>query len=171
MSEDPMSFTAAPRRQPERSPWRWLAAALAVTIAAAHVPVTREHLAEAPYIGWSFIALEIVAVTLAYVLVLRDTQLAWTAATVVPTLAILGYALTRSVALPEIGDDVGNWTEPLGVVALSAEALLAILALGHRSWRWPSSQRTATASVVAAGLLLLIGLLATGYAASINGAA
>jgi hypothetical protein len=142
-----------------------------VTIAAAHVPVTREHLTEAPYVGWSFIALEIAAVTLAYVLVLRDTRRAWAAAAVLPTLAILGYALTRSVALPQIGDDVGNWTEPLGVVALSAEALLAILALGHRSWRWPKSRRTADASVAAAGLLLLLGLLATGYAASINGAA
>jgi hypothetical protein len=165
-----MSLTAAATSQPERSPWRWPAAALAVTITAAHVPVTGEHLAEAPYIGWSFIALEIASVALGIMLVLRDTRLAWTAATVLPTLAILGYALTRSVALPQIGDDVGNWTEPLGVVALSAEALLALLALWHRGWRWPKSQRTASACMAAAGLLLLIGLLATGYAASINGA-
>jgi hypothetical protein len=41
-----------------------------------------------------------------------------------PVLAILAYALTRSMALAQIGDDVGNWTEPLGIVALTAEALL-----------------------------------------------
>jgi len=164
-----LTFIGARLSQAERSPWRWPAAALAVTITAAHVPVTGEHVAEAPYIGWSFIALEIAAVALAIFLVLRDTQLAWTAATVLPTLAILGYVLTRSVALPQIADDLGNWTEPLGVVALSAEALLALLALGHRSWPWPTSQRTTSASIAAAGLLL-IGLLATGYATSINGA-
>ena len=165
-----MSLTPARSSRPERSPWRWPAAALAVTIAAAHVPVTGVHLAEAPYIGWSFIALEVAAVALACALVVRDTRLAWTFAAVLPILAILGYALTRSVPLPQIGDDVGNWTEPLGVLALTVEALLALLALGHRGLRWPTP-RTATTSVAAAGLLLLLGLAATVYAASINGTA
>lgn len=165
-----MSSTPGPVTHPERSPWRWPAAAFAVTITAAHVPVTGVHLAEAPYIGWSFIALEIAALALAVLLVLSDTRQAWAAAAVLPALAILAYALTRSLALPEIGDDVGNWTEPLGIVALTAEALLALLALSHRGLRWPS-QRTASASMAAAGVLLVLGLVATGYAASINGTA
>src|SRR5690348_12370530 len=86
----------------ERSPWRWPAAATGLVIVAAHVPVTPMHLSEAPYIGWSFVALEIAMVVLAAALLLRDTPLVWAAAGVVPVLAIAAYALTRSVAMPQI---------------------------------------------------------------------
>jgi len=113
------------------SPWRWPAAAAALVITASHVPVTAEHLSEAPYIGWSFVALEITGVVLAAALVLRDTRWVWWAAAVVPALAIVAYGVTRSVALPQIADDVGNWAEPFGIVALTAEAVLLAIALAH----------------------------------------
>jgi hypothetical protein len=153
--------------RPERSPWRWPAAATALTIAAAHVPITPQHLSEAPYIGWSFIALEIAALVLAVALVTRDTPTVWRAAAVVPALAILAYAVTRSVALPQIADDVGNWTEPLGIVALTAEALLVVIAAAHGRRSWQAS-RLAASPVLVAGLLLTAGLVATGCAATVG---
>ena len=146
----------------ERSPWRWPAAAAALVIPASHIPVTAGHLTEAPYIGWSFLALEVVAGALAILLVLHDDRVVWRAATVVPALAIAAYVLTRSVALPQIADDVGNWSEPLGVVALSAEGLLVAIAVA-RTRRGARAPRLAH-PVALAVVLLAAGLVATGYA-------
>ena len=151
-----------------RSPMRWPAASAALTIAAAHVPVTPEHLSQAPYIGLSFVALEIVAIGLAIALVNYDTTTVWRNAIVVPALAIAAFLVTRSVALPEIADDKGNWAEPLGFVALSAEALLLILAVVERSRVFRAPRRRAV-PVVVAGLVLALGLAATAYAAVTGG--
>lgn len=149
----------------ERSPWRWPAAATGLVIVAAHIPVTPMHLSEAPYIGWSFVALEVAMAVLAVALLLRDTPLVWLAAGVVPTLAIAAYALTRSVAMPQIADDVGNWTEPLGVVSVLAEAVLVAMVMGRHSWRrsWLAERPFGFAAV-----LLAIGIVATGCAASVG---
>ncbi|MGZ4437564.1 MAG: hypothetical protein ACXVYY_18155 [Oryzihumus sp.] len=151
----------------EGSAWRWPAASAALVAAAAHVPITPAHLHEAPYIGWSFVALEATLTGLAATLVARDTTLAWRAAAVVPALAMVAYAVTRSVALPQIGDEVGNWTEPLGVVALTAEALLIVIVVGRHAGR----QRTwlARHPVLWAGAMLAAGLVATNYAAAVGG--
>ena len=37
--------------------------------------------------------------------------------------SIIGYAATRTLAFPQLADDVGNWLEPLGVVCVLSEAL------------------------------------------------
>jgi hypothetical protein len=41
---------------------------------------------------------------------------------------ILGYVLSRGPGLPNYRDDIGNWTEPLGVISLIVEGVLLILA-------------------------------------------
>src|SRR5689334_8267602 len=97
------------------SPWRWPAALLLLVTAGVHVPLIPEHLEEAPYVGWLFVALTVVSVVLAVVLVRRDTSLAWLACGVVTTLAVLAFLASRTVGLPELSDDIGNWSEPLGV--------------------------------------------------------
>jgi len=51
----------------------------------------------------------------------------WHASALTAFGAIAGYVLTRSVAVPFDTADVGNWLEPLGLVALYTE--LAVLAL------------------------------------------
>ena len=50
-------------------------------------------------------------------------------------LAILGYVISRTIGLPQIGDDIGNWLEPLGVVAVIAEATacLSAVAIGLKA--------------------------------------
>lgn len=151
----------------ERSPWRWPSAAIALIVAATHVPITGEHLSEAPYIGWSFVALEVTAVVLAAALVVRDVTIVWWAAGAVPALAIVAFVITRTVALPQIADDVGNWTEPLGVVALVAEGMLVVLALAHGSAAWRGS-RLAARPLLLGGALLVTGLAATGCAAVVT---
>lgn len=151
----------------ERSPWRWPSAACALVLAAAHLPITPQHLSEAPYIGASFVALEIAGVVLAVALVLWDTRAVWAAALVVPAAAIVAYLVTRSFALPQIPDDKGNWTEPLSFVALASEALLIVLAVVQAR---PLARRSGPPAhpVAVAAAVLLVGLAATVWAASVS---
>jgi hypothetical protein len=117
-----------------RSPLRWIAAVLLLVVAAVHVPMVPEHLHEAPYIGVLFIALAITGVALAALVVLWDTPAVWITSGTVALLAVIGFLLSRTVGLPEIRDDIGNWTEPLGFPALAAELLataVAAAALRH----------------------------------------
>jgi hypothetical protein len=43
--------------------------------------------------------------------------------------AALGYVLSRSVGLPHSNDDIGNWTEPLGLASLFVEGLLVAVSI------------------------------------------
>jgi uncharacterized membrane protein YfcA len=127
---------------------------------AAHVPITGAHLREAPYIGALFIALEVVAGVLAVWLFCRDDRAAYRLVALTGFLAIIGYLVSRSVGLPQIGDDVGNWAEPLGVVALVAESVM--LGAGICG-SLPRTRRHLPARVVAqaSALLLVVGLAVT----------
>jgi FtsP/CotA-like multicopper oxidase with cupredoxin domain len=149
---------------PMRSPYRYAAAAAAVVTASAHAPIIEDHLHEAPYIGGLFVALVVVCCVEAVVLIRRDTPVAWLCAGLTGVAAIGAYVYSRAVGLPQITDDVGNWTEPLSFVALSAEALLVGLAAAAR-WRRPWQ---ATRSRWAAGgaVVLVAGLAGTGVAAA-----
>jgi energy-coupling factor transporter transmembrane protein EcfT len=119
------------------SPLRVPGAALALVAGLAHVPVTPEHLNEAPYIGGLFIALTIACVLLAAALLVWDSPLVWAAAGATCLLAVIAYVVSRSVGLPLMGDDVGNWLETLGVVSVLSETgvvLVSAFAL-RRVWR------------------------------------
>lgn len=93
---------------------------------ASHVPVTPEHLHEAPYVGALFIALMVACFVLAVGMAVADSRTVWAAAGVVTALAFAAYIVSRSVGLPQMADDIGNWAEPLGLVAITAEALTVV---------------------------------------------
>lgn len=115
---------------------RGVLAAAAVIAALAHLPVIGPHLDEAPYMGVLFIVLTAACVSLAAVATVRDAPVVYALAILTCGLAILGYAATRIVAFPELGDDVGDWLEPLGVLSVLAEAVVvaaAVTGLGHRA--------------------------------------
>ena len=117
-----------PTTRARRTPARWGAAALLLVAAAAHVPLIQEHLHEAPYIGWAFVLLSIACVALAVWVVLSDRTDTWILIGAVCLAALVGYLASRTVGLPELGDDVGNWTEPLSYPAVTAELFLVALA-------------------------------------------
>lgn len=117
------------KRHALHSPDRGAAVLALLVTSATHVPLIREHLAEAPYVGWLFVALSVVAVALAAVLLVADTPAVWTATGVVGAASVLAFLLSRTIGLPQIGDDVGNWSEPLGYPALTAEAIVTLAAL------------------------------------------
>lgn len=112
-----------------RRPLRFPAAALLLAVAGIHVPIIGQHLREAPYIGALFILLAILSTMLAVLLVTCDSAAVWLAAAAVAIAAIVAYVLSRSTGLPQIGDDIGNWFDPLGIVALTVETLAAVTAI------------------------------------------
>jgi hypothetical protein len=127
-----------------RSPAQWCASFLLLVAAGTHIPLVRDHLEEAPYVGWLFIALSVACIVLAVGIVLVDNPGVWILSGAVCLAAVVAFLASRTVGLPQIGDDVGNWTEPLGIPAVASEVLMVVLAWAHvrrMSQRTPEPQR------------------------------
>jgi hypothetical protein len=115
--------------RPLASPLRWAGALMLLVTAATHIPLVPEHMEEAPYVGVLFVALSVASVVLAALLVRWDTPAVWAATGAMTTLAVAAFLASRTVGLPQIRMDIGNWTEPLGFPAVAAEALAALAAV------------------------------------------
>ncbi len=99
-----------------------------VGIALVHLLDLEDKMSEVPYIGVLFIGLIVAALILAEMLIRRDHPLAWLAAGALAASVIAAYALSRSVGLPgEGGEEIGNWTEGLGLASLLLEGALVWL--------------------------------------------
>ena len=94
-----------------------------------HIPVTPDHLVEAPYVGVGFVLLTVAGILLAVLLLDDDEPWVWWATGGVALAALAGYMLSRTVGLPQIRDDVGAWDDPLGTVAITCEGLMLGCAL------------------------------------------
>jgi len=114
---------------PLRSLLRWPLAGLSVISAAAHLPVLSDHFHEVPYIGVEFIVLIAACVLIAIAAPAWDTTALYAVAAFTCGLAVAAYIATRAVRLPGLADDVGDWFEPLGVVAVLAESATVLVAI------------------------------------------
>jgi hypothetical protein len=104
-----------------------------VATAGIHIALVPDHLREAPYAGALFIALSAAALTLAIVLLVRSDLVVWTMCGALVLAAMLAYVASRSIGLPALDDDVGDWLNPLGIAALLVEmgaALMCSVVLG-----------------------------------------
>ena len=117
------------RSSPLRSEWRWPAAALLAEIAAIHIALVPQHLREAPYAAGLFIALSAASLAVAALMLYRDDSPVWTAAGGLAAGAIAAYVLSRSIGLPMMSDDIGDWFNPLGIGAVGAEAITVVISL------------------------------------------
>jgi hypothetical protein len=133
------TFVGRATRVPRNSPLRWIAILALLTAAAAHVPVIPPHLREAPYIGVLFILLVVVCIALSAALAVTDSGTVWAITVLVGALAVLAYVVSRTVGLPQIGDDIGNWGEPLGVVSIAAESAAALCGIATMAILGPRS--------------------------------
>ena len=127
--------------------------ALLLVAAVAHIPVIPEHLEEAPYMGFLFIAFTVASFGVATLLAARPSPTWYLVASGLCVAAVGAYVATRLVAFPQLADDVGLWAEPLGLVSISAESAavaLSLLALRSRS----QSYATATIGETGAGRFL-----------------
>jgi hypothetical protein len=128
---------------PTRSKLRWPAAAGLMVAGAVHVPPVPQHLREAPYVGVLFIGLAVTCPALGALLAWRDTRAVWRLAAAITAATALGYVASRLVGLPEIGDDVGNWSDRLGTIAVAAELETAALGCVALRRDRPGAQRHA----------------------------
>jgi hypothetical protein len=83
---------------------------------------------ETPYKGWLFLGLILGCVATAMTLASRSDTRAWTAATLLPFGAIAGFVISRTIGLPQSADDIGNWSEPLGLASLFVEGSVVAVA-------------------------------------------
>ena len=68
---------------------------------------------------------------------MRPTRSLWISALTLSVAAMIAFVLSRTIGLPGSFDDIGNWTQTLGVLNLLSEAALislALVALGAVSW-------------------------------------
>ena len=80
------------------------------------------------YVQIGYYVLEIAGIVAALLLLLNRAKAGWFLALGVAAGPIIGYVLSRGPGLPDYTDDIGNWTEPLGVISLVVEGLLLIIA-------------------------------------------
>ena len=122
--------------------WRWPAAAALSATAAIHMTLVPEHLREAPYAGALFIALSVAALATAILLSATDHELVWLAGVTISLGALVAYFISRSVGLPSMSDDIGDWANPLGLAAVACETLTLVCWIGRSA---ASPRATATA--------------------------
>jgi hypothetical protein len=102
-------------------------------IALIHLLDSISKFSETPYVAWMYIALMAGSLIVAAGLVHSRDRRLWLAAGLLAASAITGYVLSRTVGLPNATDDIGNWTEPLGLASLFVEgAVVGVSAYAYR---------------------------------------
>jgi hypothetical protein len=98
-------------------------------LAVIHVVDLPGTLGPTPLVGIGYLGIIAAATLTGGLMIARSHWLAWAAAGGVAAAAMGGYVLTRAVPGGFLGDhaDVGNWRCPLGIAALSVEAILILL--------------------------------------------
>jgi hypothetical protein len=114
---------------------RGLAAVALIGVALIHLVQLPDAWPSTPGLGALFTLSTVAATVAAVALVAVDRPVVWLLAALAGLGPIAGYVLTRSVTVPFDNGDVGNWLEPLGLVALFVEVLvvgLSVVALRRR---------------------------------------
>lgn len=100
-----------------------------IGVAAIHFAQVVTTIEATPYLGAAFVALTLACVGLAAGLVVNDGPALWVLVGAVNAAAIAGYAFTRLFSTFFDNQDVGKWSETLGLAALFVEVLLVALSL------------------------------------------
>jgi hypothetical protein len=100
-----------------------------MAIGVIHVLEIQGQLGGAAWLTAGFVLLGLAAPVVGLWLLASPSPAAWQVSAVLCVAAFAGYVLTRSVPVPGDKGDVGNWLEPLGIVALMTEGIVTILAV------------------------------------------
>lgn len=82
---------------------------------------------ETPYLGVAYVVLIGACLVAAAMLLRHDARLGWRLAFLAGVATFAGYVISRTTGLPHATDDIGNWTEPLGLASLFVEGLVATM--------------------------------------------
>jgi hypothetical protein len=83
---------------------------------------------ETPYLGVAYVGLMAGCIAAAVMLGRRDRR-GFVVAGGLAAATFIGYCLSRTTGLPAATDDIGNWTETLGVWSLVAEGAVVALSV------------------------------------------
>ena len=108
---------------------RAMGALALIALAVIHVVDLPGTLGPDRLVGFGYLGIIAAALGVSGVMIARAHWLVWAAAGAVAVSAMGGYVLTRALPGGFLGDhgDVGNWHCPLGIAALSVEALIILL--------------------------------------------
>lgn len=81
------------------------------------------------YVQLMYYAVEVAGIVVAALLLANQARVGWFLSLGVAAGPIVGYVLSRGPGLPNYTDDIGNWTEPLGITSLIVEGILLIIAV------------------------------------------
>ena len=131
---------------------RTMGALALMALAVIHVVDLPATLGPTPLIGIGYFGIIAAALGVGAAMIARSHWLVWAAAGAVAVMAMGGYVLTRALPGGFLGDhgDVGNWRCPLGIAALSVEALIILLAAG-RAWQARARAASQAATTRSAG--------------------
>ena len=81
------------------------------------------------WLGWAYRLLEVGSVAIALVVLggLLPGRLIALGVLLIGAGPALGFILTRTTGLPHDSGDVGNWSEPLGIMSLIVEGTLVLV--------------------------------------------
>jgi len=102
---------------------------LLLGIALIHLLDAINQLHEHVYVFVLYLLLMVATVAVSAFLLRTDSRLAWSLVALVAGLTLLAFVLSRTSGLPNFDDDIGNWTEPLGLASLFVEGAAVLLGL------------------------------------------
>ena len=84
-------------------------------------------LSASPVVFALYVGLMPACVALAGAVLWTSNTRVWTAAAALSALVVAAYVLSRTSGLPTSTDDIGNWSEPLGIASLFVEGSVVVL--------------------------------------------
>jgi hypothetical protein len=102
-----------------------------LAVAVVHLMDVSSKFSETPYQGWLFVGLIIGCLGAAALIAARDDRRAWLAGAALCGATFIAFCISRSVGLPAATEDIGNWTETIGMVSVISEGIFVLLALGR----------------------------------------
>jgi hypothetical protein len=102
---------------------------LLAAIAFMHYRDIPSKLGETPYLGWMYILLMAGCAAAGAWLLSTHWRQGYALGAMITLGAIVGDALTRTNGLPYAAGDIGNWSEPSGIISLLVEAAFVVFAV------------------------------------------
>ncbi len=100
------------------------------TIAVIHAVDSVGKWTETPYMFWLYMALIASSVALAGAVLFSRSRLPVAAAAGLAATVLAAFVADRTLGMPGATDDIGNWTEPLGLASIVVEGLVVAVGIG-----------------------------------------